>query len=49
MSLISSTEEYLTSTVKNLGYDRENVKLEKSKIQEFGQYQINVAMTLTNI
>lgn len=47
MSLISSTEEYLTSVVKNLGYEVEIVKLEKSKMQEFGQYQINIAMTLT--
>ena len=47
MSLISTTEEYLTSVIKGLGYDIESVKLEKSKIPEFGQYQINIAMTLT--
>lgn len=47
MSLISTTEEYLTSVIKGLGYDIASVKLEKSKIPEFGQYQINIAMTLT--
>lgn len=47
MSLISTTEEYLTSVIKGLGYDVASVKLEKSKIPEFGQYQINIAMTLT--
>lgn len=44
MSLVRDTEKYLTETINNLGYEIESVKLEKSKMPEFGQYQINVAM-----
>lgn len=44
MSLIRDTEEYLTKTINSLGYEIDYVKLEKSKMPEFGQYQINVAM-----
>lgn len=46
MSLISSTEQYLTSTIKKLGYEIDSIKLEKSKMPDFGQYQINTAMML---
>jgi len=44
MSLIRDTEKYLTKTINDLGYQIEYVKLEKSKLPEYGQYQINVAM-----
>lgn len=44
MSLIGNTEKYLTDLINSLGYEIDNVKLEKSKMPEFGQYQINVAM-----
>lgn len=47
MSLIKETEQYLKELISSLGYSIEMVKLEKSKIPEYGQYQINVAMTLT--
>lgn len=46
MSLITNTEKYLTKTINDLGYAIEYVKLEKSKMPEYGQYQINVAMQL---
>ncbi len=46
MSLIISTEKYLCELINNLGYQVDSVKLEKSKLPEFGQYQINVAMML---
>ena len=46
MSLVSETENYLTYVIKSLGYDINEVKLEKSKMKEYGQYQINVAMPL---
>ncbi|MDE5630130.1 MAG: arginine--tRNA ligase, partial [Bacilli bacterium] len=46
MSLILETEKYLTDLIKSLNYDIDYVKLEKSKLPEFGQYQINVAMQL---
>lgn len=46
MSLILETEKYLTDLMKSLYYDIDYVKLEKSKLPEFGQYQINVAMQL---
>ncbi|MCX4364706.1 MAG: arginine--tRNA ligase [Bacilli bacterium] len=46
MSLILETEKYLTDLMKSLDYDIEYVKLEKSKLPEYGQYQINVAMQL---
>lgn len=46
MSLILETEKYLTETINELGYEINYVPLEKSKIPEFGQYQINVAMQL---
>lgn len=45
MSLIKETETYLTSIVKQLGYD-EDVKLVKSQKKELGQFQINCAMPL---
>ena len=44
MSLIQETEKYLTDLINSLGYEIDYVKLEKSKLPEFGQYQINVAM-----
>lgn len=46
MSLIIETEKYLTELMRSLNYEIENVKLEKSKMLEYGQYQINVAMQL---
>lgn len=46
MSLIKSTEIYLSELLDNLGYHVDNLKLEKSNKPEFGQYQINVAMQL---
>lgn len=46
MSLLTNTEKYLTKTINDLGYNIEYVKLEKSKMPEFGQYQINVSMQL---
>lgn len=46
MSLVSETESYLTNVIKSLGYEIDEVKLEKSKMKEYGQYQINVAMPL---
>lgn len=46
MSLISDTEKYLCETINKAGYEIDSVKLEKSKLPEFGQYQINVAMML---
>ncbi|MCH5167583.1 MAG: arginine--tRNA ligase [Erysipelotrichales bacterium] len=44
MSLIKETENYLTKVINSLGYQVDSVKLEKSKMPEYGQYQINVAM-----
>ncbi len=44
MSLITDTEKYLTKTINELGYKTDYIKLEKSKMPEFGQYQINCAM-----
>lgn len=46
MSLITNTEKYLTKTINDLGYSIDYVKLEKSKMPEYGQYQINVSMQL---
>ena len=49
MSLIKETESYLTNLVNSLGYEINEVKLEKCKMPEFGQYQINIAMNLASI
>lgn len=46
MSLIKETEQYLSEVLSGLGYDLDSVKLEKSKMPEFGQYQINCSMQL---
>ena len=46
MSLIKETETYINKVLKDLGYEVDNVKLEKCNMPEFGQYQINVAMQL---
>lgn len=46
MSLVRDTEKYLTKTINDLNYKIDYVKLEKSKMPEFGQYQINCAMQL---
>lgn len=46
MSLIKETELYLTNLINELGYEIDTVKLETSKMPEFGQFQINVAMQL---
>lgn len=47
MSLIKETEKYLTELLQSMDYRIESVKLEKSKLPEYGQYQINVAMMLS--
>ncbi len=46
MSLIKKTEKYLCDVINSCGYKVETVKLEKSKMPEYGQYQINIAMQL---
>lgn len=46
MSLIAESEKYLNDLLKSKGYITVNARLEKSKLPEFGQYQINVAMQL---
>lgn len=46
MSLVLDTEKYLTQTINDLNYKIDYVKLEKSKMPEYGQYQINCAMQL---
>lgn len=46
MSLIKSLESYLLKTINAIGYEIDTVKLESSKMSEYGQFQINVAMQL---
>lgn len=46
MSLIKETEVYINNLLNSLEYEIDGVKLEKSKMPEFGQYQINCAMQL---
>lgn len=46
MSLIKETKIYINNVLKDLGFEIDSVKLEKSKMPEFGQYQINCAMQL---
>lgn len=46
MSLIKETEKYINDVLTDLGYEVDNLKLEKCNMPEFGQYQINVAMQL---
>ena len=46
MSLVKETEQYLSEVLSGLGYELDSVKLEKSKMPEFGQYQINCSMQL---
>lgn len=46
MSLINETEIYINKVLHELDFDIESVKLEKSKMPEYGQYQINCAMQL---
>ena len=45
MSLIKDLEQYVNEVIKDLGYETD-VKIEKSKMKEFGDYQINAAMSL---
>ena len=45
MSLIKNLEKYVNEVIKELGYETD-VKIEKSKMKEFGDYQINAAMAL---
>lgn len=45
MSLIKELEKYVNEVIKDLGYETD-VKIEKSKMKEFGDYQINAAMSL---
>ena len=45
MSLIKQLEKYVNEVIKELGYETD-VKIEKSKMKEFGDYQINAAMAL---
>lgn len=46
MSLIRETEKYLKDVINNLGYDIEEVVLVRSNLPQFGQFQINCAMSL---
>ena len=46
MSLLTLLEADLLKIVNDLGYDIDTVKLEKSKLPEYGEYQINTAMML---
>lgn len=46
MSLIKETEKYLSEVLSSLNYEIDSPKLEKSKILEYGQYQINCVMQL---
>ncbi len=46
MSLIIETEAYLTDLLKSLNYNIDYVKLETSKMPNYGQFQINCAMQL---
>ncbi len=46
MSLINNTEKYLLNVVKDLGFEIDSVPLVKSQLPQFGEYQINVAMSL---
>ena len=45
MSLIKELEKYVNEVIKDLGYETD-VKIEKSKMKDFGDYQINAAMSL---
>lgn len=45
MSLIKELEKYVNEVINDLGYETD-VKIEKSKMKEFGDYQINAAMSL---
>ena len=38
MSLIKELEQYVNEVIKDLGYETD-VKIEKSKMKEFGDYQ----------
>lgn len=49
MSLLIESEKYITDVVNRLGYSIDNVRLEKSKMEEFGDYQINICMKLAGI
>lgn len=49
MSLIKDYEEYLTNVLEKLGYKSNKVQLSSSSKREFGQFQINVCMSLAKI
>ena len=46
MSLIGETKEYVEGILKELGYEVENVAIEKCNIPTLGQYQLNFCMEL---
>ena len=46
MSLIKNTENLILKAVNELGYEIDNVTLEKSTMKNLGQYQVNFAMGL---
>ena len=46
MSLIRETEKYLKDVINNLGYDIDEVVLVRSNLPQFGQFQVNCAMSL---
>ena len=46
MSLIKNTENLILKAVNELGYELDNVTLEKCTMKNLGQYQVNFAMGL---
>ena len=46
MTYIRSLEKFICSKVNELGYELNNVKLEKCSIKELGDFQVNFAMKL---
>ena len=46
MSYIRETEKYLIDTLKDCGYEVDNLILESSQRRDLGEFQINCAMTL---
>ena len=44
--MIEDTEKYLLEIVKSLGFEVDNVPLVKSQLPQYGEYQINIAMSL---
>ena len=46
MSYIRETEKYLIDTLKDCGYEVDNLILESSQRRDLGEFQINCAMAL---